>query len=111
MEQDTRKVYVGERFTAARVGREVSVAGNCYSHWSLQVQGDHVPTSFTVVLQGSLDGLNWTTLISHATAAGGVLLPADATPRPVRWIRLNCTAVVLGASATYIEAHAVGTLA
>jgi hypothetical protein len=54
----------------------------------LQVSGI---TSATVVLQGSLDGTNWSTLGTALTADGFVTV-ANAT----KYLRANCTVYVSG---------------
>lgn len=76
--------------------------------YSLQVKGTGAAaSSWTAVLQGSNDGANWTTIISHAATDGSTQFPADATPRPYRYLRINCSALSLG-SATDIVVTAVG---
>jgi len=54
----------------------------------LQVNGI---TSATVVLQGSLDGTNWSTL-SSALTADGLVTVANAP----KYLRANCTVYVSG---------------
>ena len=66
------------------------------------------PTSHTTVLQGSNDLVNWTTLVTHNGTTGAVVFMADGTPRPVRYLRINCTAITLG-SAPDILAVAVAS--
>ena len=86
-----------EEFTVARVGQPVTASQVMPGFCSLQVRGrDATPTSFSVALQGSNDGANWTTLLTHTNTDGRVVFAADAIPRPCRHFRLNCTAVDLG---------------
>ena len=54
----------------------------------LQVSG---VTSATVVLQGSLDGTNWST-IGTALTADGIVTAANAP----KYLRANCTVYVTG---------------
>lgn len=97
-------------FVAASSGASVSVDASTDGTYSLSVnETGGAATSWTVVLEGSLDGTNWTTLITHARTDGvGVMKwPADAIRRPVRYLRARCSAVVLGAatkiSATWVS--------
>jgi len=99
-----------EVFDATRVGQPTCVSSILPNNYSLQVSGRQgvAPSAQTTVLQGSNDLVNWTTLISHAGTTGAVAFMADGTPRPVRWLRLNCTALTLG-SAPDILAVAVAS--
>jgi len=65
------------------------------------------PTAWTVDLQGSLDGTNYSTLATHNTAStDGATVWTNA--KPVSYIRFNTTALTLGgASAIIIVALAV----
>jgi len=54
----------------------------------LQVSG---VTSATVLLQGSLDGTNWSTL-GTALTADGIVIAANAP----KYLRANCTVYVTG---------------
>ena len=70
---------------------------------SIQVRGsDATPTSFSVAFQGSNDGENWTTLLTHTNTDGRVTFATDAIPRPCRHFRINCTAVTLGPASKLI---------
>lgn len=67
-------------------------------------------TSWTVVLEGSNDGVTWVTILTHTQAAPGKGLPifqAAGVLTPVAYFRTRCTAIVLG-TATSIKATAVG---
>ena len=98
-------------FTGASNGATVNVDQSMDGTFSLSVnETGGAATSWTVVLEGSLDGTNWTTIITHARTDGvGVMKwPADAIRRPVRFLRSRCSAVVLGAAtkitATFLAA-------
>jgi len=90
-------------FTAAANGTAIDLgAGTAYKHFSLQVKATGAVTSWTVVLEGSLDGTNYSTILTHTNAApgDGLLVPTPAaaafTPHPVRYFRARCSAIVLG---------------
>ena len=72
--------------TAAGASKAVQVDAGAPAF--LQVNGI---TSATVVLQGSLDGTNWSTLGSSLTADGLVTV-ANAP----KYLRANCTVYVTG---------------
>lgn len=98
-----------DSFTAASSGTTVT-ARNPVDSYSLSVaEVGGVATSWTVVLEGSNDGTNFATLISHSRTDGNGVpkFPADAISRPVLFLRTRCTAVVLG-TATSIKATFVG---
>ncbi len=75
-----------------------------FKHFSLQVDQTGAVTSWTVVLEGSLDGATFTTLISatSATDNGKVIFQATGAATPVLYWRLNCTAIVLGGGTNII---------
>lgn len=49
-------------------------------------------TSWTVTLDGSLDGLNWTALITHNATIGSTQWAVD---KPVNFVRVNPSALTL----------------
>lgn len=49
-------------------------------------------TSWTVALEGSLDGVNWTALVTHNATIGSTQWAVD---KPVRMARVNVTALTL----------------
>lgn len=66
------------------------------SKFGLQVKRTGVVTSWTVNIDGSIDGSNFFTLVSHtnvAPADGGIIFTVD---KPVIYWRLACSAIVLG---------------
>jgi hypothetical protein len=52
-----------------------------------------VITSWSVTLEGSIDGVNWTILITHAANIGTTQWAVD---KPVSFVRVNVGAVSLG---------------
>lgn len=75
-----------------------------FKYFSITVQPTGAVTSWTVVLQYSLDNVTWTTFLTHTnvTGAGVPVFSADAIPRPVFYIRSQATALVLGAGTNVI---------
>ena len=49
-------------------------------------------TSWTVALEGSLDGVNWTALVTHNATIGSTQWAID---KPVSFIRVNPSALAL----------------
>lgn len=95
--------------TATGAGASTAVRPDQSKFASIQVKGTGgAATGWTVVLQGSLDGTNWTNIRTHGTADGDgvVLFAGDNIPRPVAFVRLNVTALTLG-TATNIVCTAV----
>jgi hypothetical protein len=98
-----------DTFTTTGTGQVVSsVLG--FSRYSLQVQvvgAGAVPTTWTVNLEGSLDGVNYTTIIYSGDVIGqGVIWIGDMVA-PSLYIRSNCIALSLG-SATSILVTILG---
>ena len=76
------------------------------SKFGLQVKRTGVVTSWTVNIDGSIDGSNFFTLVSHtnvAPADGGIIWTFD---KPVLYWRLACSALVLGGG-TNVVARAI----
>lgn len=69
--------------------------------FTIQVKGRAAgATAWTVDVQGSLNGTEWTTIVSHGTAdADGTVKNSGATPWPVLYIRINTTALTIGSAA------------
>lgn len=104
------KASRADTFTTTGSGATVDVSAQGMSKFGIQVKGTSVaPTSWTVVLEGSLDGTNFSTLLTHTnTSLGdGAVLHSGATVLPVLYFRSRCTALSLG-SATNIVVTIVG---
>lgn len=88
---------------AAGTGHKIS---RLVKAFSVQVKGTGAAaTGWSVTVKGSLDGVNWDTLITHATgdADGTIKALAD---KPVRWVRLDMASINLG-SASAVVARAI----
>lgn len=84
-------------FTGIATGTTHDTSTTPLRVFALQVKGTGaIPTLWTVVLEGSLDGTNFSTLMTHVTATGdGAVLWATGAA-PVLYLRSRCTALTLG---------------
>lgn len=74
--------------------------GQVFNRYAIQVKGEGAgATSWSVTLEGSLDGKNWTTLITHSATDGSTSFLVD---KPCIAIRANVGSLSLG-SATAID--------
>lgn len=99
-----------DTFTVAASGTTVDASANPLGRFGLQVKGTGaVPTSWTVILEGSLDNVNFTAILTHTntTDTDGSAKWTGAQHAPCLYFRARCSAVVLG-SATNIVATIVG---
>lgn len=98
----SRPIVFGQKFTTTGTG---AVVENLLpvKRFSIQVKGVGAgATSWTADLQGSLDGVNYTTIITHATADLDGVVKFDSADKPVAYIRINLSAVVLGPASALI---------
>jgi hypothetical protein len=99
-----------DTFTSTGNGTAVDASTRPMRSFALQVTGTGAtPTSWTVVLEGSLDGTTFTTLITHVngTNGNGATAWGDAVDTPVLYFRSRVSALSLG-SATNIIALVLG---
>jgi hypothetical protein len=98
-----------DTYTTTGTGQIVSnILG--FSRYALQVQvtgAGIVPTSWSVFLEGSLDGVNFSTIFTSTDAIKQGVIWGGAIDAPALYIRSNCAALVLG-SATNIVATILG---
>lgn len=87
----------------------VDVSGSPMATWALQVTGDGAAaTAWTVLLEGSTDGVAYTEILKHTTLIGdGVNIWSGTTLFLAKYYRVNVTALTLGA-ATGITASVIG---
>lgn len=94
-----------QQFTATGQSKAIPLPEPFARSFAIQVKGvGGTPTSWTVALEGSLDGANWTTLGTHNAVDGSTVWAVD---KPVTFVRINVSALTL-APATAIN---VGILA
>src|ERR1043165_1977149 len=74
--------------------------------YEVQLKGvGAAPTSWTLTLEGSLDGVNFSTLITHNAGDGSTQW---TTEKPCLYVRANLSALSLG-SATSVDISFVAT--
>lgn len=98
-----------DTFTAAGNGTTVNVATTPLSQFAVQLTGTGAAaTLWTAVLEGSLDGVTFSTILTHNTAIGnGVVLWLSASVAPCLYFRSRLVSVTLG-SATNVVATILG---
>lgn len=98
-----------DTYTTTANGTTVDVHTSPVKYFTLQVTSTGVVTSWTVVLEGSLDGTNFTTILTHTDVIGnGVVVFIGASTASCLYFRSKCTAIVLGAG-TNVIATIIGT--
>jgi len=102
---DLRVLNDSSTFTSALTGSATSLSG-CQKYFSLQVVATGAVTSWTVVLELSIDGTNYTTVLTH-TNADVAAVKFLTTPAPALYMRARCVAIVLGAG-TNVVAKFIG---
>jgi len=87
----------------------IDVSGSPMVTWTLQVKGDPVAaTLWEVVLEGSVDGINFSDILKHTTLTGdGINLFSGTTLFLAKYYRVNVTTLTLG-GASNIVASVVG---
>lgn len=103
------KVTRQETFTATADGTAQDVSAQGFSKFALQVVQTGTVTSWTVVVQASLDGTNYVTILSHTKAGDGDAAIVFSGPNqyPALYFRTSCTAITLGGG-TNVVATVVG---
>lgn len=98
------KASRSDTFTGTGNGTTVDVSAQGMKDFSLQVKQTGTVTSWTVVLEGSLDGTNFQQILSHSKATeldGGVIgLPVSGSP--YLYFRSRCSAISLGGGTNVI---------
>lgn len=83
--------------TGTGAGTAVDVTLSPMKNFALQVTGTGAITSWTVNLEGSLDGTTYTVIMAHSKAANGDGATIwNPTSIPCRYFRSNVSALVVG---------------
>jgi hypothetical protein len=97
---------INNTFAVAATGVQTTIATGLVQgikYLSLSVTGSIVPADdWVVLLEGSLDGNGWATLLSHSLANGDSAIVTLAVPTPCNYFRVNCTTLALGAAASIL---------
>lgn len=92
-----------DTFTTTANGTTVDASTAPIKYFSMQCKGTGAaPTTWSVVLEVSLDNVNFTTAITHANADGDGAVKALTTPLPARYFRSRCTALTLGGATNVV---------
>lgn len=94
--------------TTGQAGAKLGApGGGMFATYGIQVKGTGgTPTSWSITLDGSLDGVNWTTIITHNSTDGSTSW--DTAGKPCNFVRVNVASLTLGpASDVVITAVAV----
>lgn len=95
-----------QNVTATGAGTALPLTGN-ENTFTFQANINAACTALTVAIEGSLDGVNWATLVSHALIAGEITaltsIFASTTPTFLTYIRANITTLTgVGATASVL---------
>lgn len=92
-----------DTFTTTGNGATVSFAHRPFSAFSIVVNPTGTVTSWTAILEGSLDGTNFTSILPHTNAIGAaIILFSGVNYSPVLYYRVRCAALVLGVGTNII---------
>jgi len=93
-----------DTFTATGNGVTVDASTFIAKCYSMEVKGTNTPaTSWTVVLEGSIDGTAFTTLMIHTTSLGDAsVLLSGANLYPMLYFRSRVSQLTLGPAANII---------
>ena len=86
---------VTSTFTAAASGT-TQFTGFPVSKFALQIKNTGAVTAWNIVVEGSLDGTNFTTLATHVNGTNADGATVWVVDRPVLYWRLRCTSITLG---------------
>lgn len=93
---------VTKAFSAAATGTQATLASpgsSPFATYAVQVKGVAVAASaWTVLLEGSIDGANWTTIATHNATDGSIVW--ETTGKPTFFVRVNVSALTLGSAAS-----------
>ena len=106
--------YPGQFFTSSQnyittgTGTIVNMTAGPCNYFTIEVKSlTAVATSWTILLEVSLDGVNFTTLITHTKTIGDGISLGNSTPLAALYFRSHVTALNLG-SATGISVLILG---
>lgn len=100
---------ISDTFTATGNGTTVDCSKQPVESFGIQITSTGgTPTLWTVVLEGSLDGTNFTTILTHTNILGiNVSLWSGAVLSPCLYFRSRVSVLTLG-GATNITATIIG---
>lgn len=94
------KIFISsyDQYSSPSIGKISSQPNNPVSKFALQVNSDAGINSWTIVLEGSLDGEKWDTIMTHTKAdlGDGKVLWSGPNSYPSFYVRSKCTSLDLG---------------
>lgn len=98
-----------DTYTTTSAGTIVDVSTTLFNQFTLVVVKTGPVVSWNVVVEGSLDGVKFTTVIGHTDIIGdGLAMFSGMVAAPCLYFRTRCSSIVLGLG-TSITATVVGT--
>lgn len=87
-----------DTYTVPANGTTVDVSAIPLKNFTLQVKGTgSIASAWIVVIEGSLDGANWTPMMMHTHRNGdGTIIYCGALVFPTLYFRSRCSALTLG---------------
>lgn len=86
-----------DTFTGTGNGTAVDVSTTPYQAFAIQVTQTGVLTSWNLVLEGSLDGVTYSTILTHVSGVQTIGSSVFSTANtPVKYFRSRCVALVIG---------------
>lgn len=80
-------------FTAIAIGTVIDMSTGPMQNFAVQVDAPVGVTAWTVLLEGTVNGTKWDTVLTHTNASpGDGKIVWTTAPKPVKKVRLNCTA-------------------
>lgn len=95
-------------FTSIGNGEIVNFLNIPLKEFALQVEATGIVTSWSVTLQISLDGVNFTDLMTHTELIGSNIILYSSSKTAATHFRLNCNKLNLGLG-TNIKVTAIGS--
>ena len=97
-----------DTYTSTIAGSTVNVPSVLFKNFTLTVSATGSVTSWVVVLEGSIDGTNFTPMFTHTNIDGaGVSIFSGLISAPCLYFRTRCSNIVLGLG-TSITSTVVG---
>lgn len=98
-----------DTFSGTGNGATIDCSTSPCSNFSLLVNPTGAVTSWTVVLEGSIDGSHFTTILSQTSVIGaGITVFSGSTTSPSFYFRARCSSLILGLG-TNIVSTILGT--
>lgn len=103
MDGDTRTFTATTTGVAKTAAGAASIASSAapFATYAMSVKGTGgAASSWSVTLDGSLDGVNYTTILTHSATDGSTVW--ETTGKAANFVRVNVGSLTLGGSATAI---------